>query len=140
MEWRQESAGFYPEVRSERPEDDLSRAVITWLVLGCLLASLAFWMQPTPSPDASSKGLRVRKIEIVDGAGNTRARIGVDVDGIPSLRLYDSAGMRRLELAVRSEGPGVTVFDALGKERLMLVAPPGLLETETLEEDGRLGP
>ena len=64
---------------------------------------------------------------------------GERVVGI-TMRLYDAAGTRRLELAVPSEGPRVTVFDAQGKQRRILVAPPGLLETETLQEDGNTGP
>ena len=76
----------------------------------------------------------------MDAAGNIRLRLGVAADGTPSVRLYDTAGIRRLELAVADEGPGVTVFDAQGKQRTMLVAPRGLLGTETLGDDGKAGP
>lgn len=122
------------------PEDDARGPVLAWLMLGCLLASLALWMRPTPSVPESPEVLRVRKVEIVDGAGNIRLRVGVDTDGAPSLRLYDGAGIRRLELAVPADGPGVTVFDAQGKERVLLVAPPGLDESTTSPGDASGGP
>lgn len=121
-------------------EGDLRRAVLAWLMLGCLVASWALWTRPTPSFQDSPEVLRVRKVEIIDGAGNIRLRIGVAADGAPSLRLYDGAGTRRLEVAVPAEGPGVSVFDAQGKERLMLLAPPGLGEAEVLQEDANGGP
>ncbi len=111
-----------------------------WLTVGCLLASLAIWIRPAPSSLASPEALQVRKIEVVDADGNIRLRLGVATDGTPSVRLYDAAGIRRLELTVADEGPGVTVFDAQGKQRTMLVAPRGLLEAETLRGDGNAGP
>lgn len=122
------------------PERDVGRAVLTWLMLGCLLAAWALWIHPASSFHDSPEVLRVRRVEIVDGAGNIRLRIGVAADGAPTLRLYDGAGTRRLELAVPDEGPGVTMFDARGKERSMLVVPPGLGGAEALQEDAKGGP
>jgi hypothetical protein len=52
--------------------------------------------------------------------------MGVAPDGTPSVRLYDYAGTRRLELAVRPDGPTVKMFDGQGVERRMLEASPGL--------------
>lgn len=121
-------------------EDGVRPVALAWLALGCLLVFLVLWTHPASSFHVASEVLRVRRLEIVDGAGNIRLRAGVAPDGAPSVRLYDGAGIRRLELSVPAEGPGVAVFDAQGKQRAMIVAPSGLVEAETLPEDGNTGP
>jgi len=114
----------------------LHRTAVTWLALGSVLLSLALWMRPLSSSHHSPRVLQARGIEIVDGTGNVRLRLGVAADGTPSVRLYDSTGTRRLELAVSSEGPRVTVFDGGGKERRMIAASPELEPQQGDEEAG----
>jgi hypothetical protein len=118
------------------PRAAASGSKAMWLPLGCLLMSLALWMCP-PSPSRPSNVLQVRSLEVVDRAGAVRLRFGVATDGTPSVRLYDLAGTRRLELVVGADGPAVTVFDGRGVERRMLEASPGL---EPTSEDAAGGP
>ena len=109
---------------------------VTSLPLGCLLVSLALWMRP-PSPFRPSDPLQVRTLEVVDRAGIVRLRFSVATDGTPSVRLYDLAGTRRLELVVGADGPAVMMFDGRGVERRILEASPGL---EPSNEDAAAGP
>lgn len=83
-------------------------------------------MRPLSRTHHSSEVLRARTIEVIDPVGNVRLRVGVAADGTAGVRLYDYSGTRRLELAVRPEGPAVTVFDGRGVERHMIEASPGL--------------
>jgi hypothetical protein len=112
-------------------------APATWVLLNCLLVFLVVYVRPPSRAHHSSDILRAQTIEVIDRTGNVRLRIGVAADGTASLRLYDYGGTRRLELAVRPEGPAVTVFDGRGVERRMIEASPGL---EPSLEDGATGP
>ena len=107
------------------------------LAVALVAGAAAFWVS-VHSPSRASPGLlRAQTVEIVDHSGYLRVRIGVTADGVPSIRLYDSTGARRLELAVPAEGPAVTVFDGAGHTRQMLAASPGL---EPSSEDEGAGP
>jgi hypothetical protein len=86
----------------------ISGAVVMSVLLPCLLLSLVLWVRPQLRTPRSPGVLQVQTIEVVDRLGNVRARIGVASDGTPSVRLYDPAGTRRLELAVGSNGPTAT--------------------------------
>lgn len=90
------------------------------------LASSAIF--PANTSVSRSPVLQVQTIEMVDRAGSIRLRMGVAADGTPSVRLYDYARTRCLDLAVRPDRPAVTVFDGQGVERRMFEASPGLEE------------
>lgn len=111
-------------------------SIVTPILVGCLLTSLAWSMRP-PALSRPAETLQVRTLEVVDRGGTVRLRFGVATDGTPSVRLYDLAGTRRLELAVGADGPAVRVFDGRGMERRMLEGSPGL---ELSSEDAAAGP
>jgi hypothetical protein len=115
----------------------LRLASVTWFLVGGLLVSLASWVWPLSRLHHASEVLQVRTIEVADHAGNVRLRLGVAADGTPSVRLYDYAGTRRLELSVPPQGPTITMFDGRGAERRVLEASPGL---EPSREDAAAGP
>lgn len=111
------------------------------MAAGALLAVTLLLLLPLARPlrmlHPSSQTLQVRTIQLVDRRGAVRLRIGVAADDTPSVRLYDNAGTRRLELAVGADGPVVTMFDERGVERRMFEAGLGL---EPSSEDEAAGP
>jgi len=78
------------------------------------------------APEAEAAGadqVRAQRFEVVDAAGRLRALPGV-TDG-PGLTLYDAAGKERAALVVFPGGsPGLSLFDAAGRARAMLWTNP----------------
>lgn len=61
------------------------------------------------------KVIRAERFEVVDAAGNVRALLAVDKDGMAALKLADAAGMARAELSVENVGPKLGLYDAAGR-------------------------
>lgn len=66
--------------------------------------------------------VRSRVVEIVDAAGKTRLRLGIDDKGSPELRMLDSEGRTRLRAAVHGDRePVVLLIDEHGDNRVSAV-------------------
>jgi len=118
MEWREVES---LDARFANLEHQMRGVAVAWLVLIVVTALLQLWAVSALS--APPEVLKVRRVEILDGAGQRRLDLGLAPDGSPRVRLYDDQGIQRLGLSVTPERSGLTVFDAQGRQRVMLAAP-----------------
>jgi len=83
------------------------------------------------------KELRAQAFVLEDGAGNVRARLGVNA-GAAALKLYDQRGRVRLEAGVRDDDdtPGVTLFDPQGRFRVAVCIHEGAPTIVLLDAKG----
>lgn len=146
----------------------LSNAVLVSLI--GLLAALLLFKSPRAhycSPSATLTGSErvvARELILVDSAGRTRARLGLDADDAPSLQLFDRNGTRRAMLRLNpddvpslrlynTEGkldsvlgynlntmePALVFFDPSGHGRLVNL-PDGMLLNDNIFQDADLFP
>jgi hypothetical protein len=106
------------EPRLERLERSLRRCRIglfggLLLLAVASLAALATRAFGRTSPGPAQE-LVVRSLVLVDGEGETRARLGMTKAG-PVLALLDENGLPRAALRVDAAGPAVSLLDKRGK-------------------------
>ncbi len=71
------------------------------------------------------EALRTERIELVDKEGEIRAQFGVGEDGNPGILLYDRSGVKRVVLAVDSDGCGLHITDSDGRARAHVAVNSG---------------
>jgi hypothetical protein len=83
--------------------------------------------------------LRGRGIDIVDGAGHHRLRMGMTQDGASVLRIYDGTEKERLGLFVAGSGAtGIVLFGAREQQRAELsVLPAGMPQFRLHDDRGQ---
>ena len=100
------------------------RIAATALVIGVALPALAFLPQ-----DAAHQKLETQKLETLRGSGfevvgndgKVRARLGLDKEGSPEMRLFDSREKVRVRISVHKDSqPLITLVDEEDKNRVSL--------------------
>jgi len=81
------------------------------------LALAALWRLPRES--TTPQELLVRRLMLVDEQGAERAVLGAKGDEV-SFTVRDRLGNDRIEIDLRSTGPGITLYDDEGKVRALL--------------------
>ena len=95
-------------------------ALAAWSAAVPLLAVLH--QDPAASPKPAPDALQLRQLEIVDGKGQARLRLGLDEAGTPELRMNDAEGRVRLRTRlVGDQEPALILLDDEGKQRVSLV-------------------
>ncbi|MCS6775473.1 MAG: hypothetical protein RMJ43_14080 [Chloroherpetonaceae bacterium] len=98
----------------------LSNAVLVSLI-GLLVALLLFkspcaYHSSLPAVPTGSERVVARELILVDSAGRTRARLGLDANDAPSLQLFDRNGTRRAMFRLNQDDvPSLRLYNAEGK-------------------------
>ncbi|OFV99187.1 MAG: hypothetical protein A3F68_00590 [Acidobacteria bacterium RIFCSPLOWO2_12_FULL_54_10] len=83
----------------------------------CILVAAVIFLGQSPAPGRS---VEAQEFVLTDSNGTARARLGLRSD-VPGLILYDESGEKaRAFLGVVGDGPGLYLSDADGKVRAML--------------------
>lgn len=95
------------------------RTAATALLIGIALPALAFL--PQDASPAKLETLRGSGFEVVGNDGKVRARLGLDKEGSPEMRLFDSREKVRVRISVHKDSqPLITLVDEEDKNRLSL--------------------
>jgi hypothetical protein len=98
------------QIRVRKLERLMKLSTVAWVLAAILLSVLVLTLKELTT---YRRVLRGQGLEIVDGAGHQRLRIGMTRDGASVLRLYDGTEKERLGLFVaRSGATGLVLFGA----------------------------
>ncbi|HLW59530.1 MAG TPA: hypothetical protein VKV57_06330 [bacterium] len=98
------------QIRVRKLERLMKLSTAAWVLAAILLSVLVLTLKELTT---YRRVLRGQGLEIVDGAGHHRLRIGMTRDGASVLRLYDGTEKERLGLFVaRSGATGLVLFGA----------------------------
>jgi hypothetical protein len=123
------------QTRVRKLERLMKLTTIAWVLAAILLIALTLTVREVTSYHV----LRGRGIEVVDGAGHQRIRMGMTKDGASVLRLYDGTEKERLGLFVDGSGAaGLVLFGAGEHQRAsMTVLAAGMPQLRLNDPQGR---
>lgn len=106
------------QIRVRKLERLMKLSTVAWVLAAVLLTVLVLTLQQVT---VRQRILRGQGIEIVDGAGHQRMRMGMTRDGASVLRFYDGTQKERLGLFVAQSGAaGLVLFGAGEHQRAAL--------------------
>ncbi len=109
----------------ERSNRRARRGVAVAVLAALTIPALAFVTQPGSQVQAPKSALEVIRgsgFEVVDAAGKVRARLGIDKDGAPDLRLFDGREKVRIRVGIHKDtDPIITLVDDDDKNRIAMV-------------------
>ena len=108
----------------ERSNRRAHRNTMVAVLAAVLVPTIAFVARPAQDQTAKPalEVLRGSGFEVVDAAGKVRARLGLDKDNAPELRLFNAAEKVRVRLGIHKDSdPIFTLIDEDDKNRIAMV-------------------
>jgi hypothetical protein len=98
-----------------------SNRLLSWALLGLLTVCVLLHFIPASVSPASQRIVKAKAFEVVDTAGNVRAKLALMPEDLVGLGLLDASGRARTVLEYDLDGStGLSLFDPNGNERAVI--------------------